>query len=198
MGLIPRFLDPVSGRVLVDGYDVRHVRLDGLRQQIAIVLQEPFLFSASVLDNIRYSRPAATRDEVVAAAKAANAAAFIELLPEQYDTVLGERGANLSGGERQRLSIARALLRDAPILLLDEPTSALDADNERAVLEGLVRLMEGRTTFVIAHRLSTIRRATRIVVLDRGAIVEQGTHEELMARAGHYSRLHRLQIGASE
>src|SRR5262249_30068718 len=153
------------------------------------------LFPGSVFDNIRYSRPTATRDQVIAAATAANAASFIDALPEGYDTLLGERGANLSGGERQRLSIARALLRDAPILILDEPTSALDAASERAVLEGLARLMDGRTTFVIAHRLSTIRRATRIVVLDQGAIVETGTHDELTALGGYYDRLHRIQSG---
>jgi ATP-binding cassette subfamily B protein/subfamily B ATP-binding cassette protein MsbA len=181
--------------VLIDGHDVRDVRLASLREQIAIVLQEPFLFSTSVLDNIRYSRPAATREEVIAAARAANAHDFIEGLPERYDTVLGERGATLSGGERQRIAIARALVRDAPILILDEPSSALDAESERVLLDALERLMQGRTTFVIAHRLSTIRRATRIAVLSSGTLIEQGTHDELLARGGHYERLRRLQHG---
>ena len=197
VSLIPRFFDPASGRVQMDGHDVRTVRLESLRQQIAIVLQEPFLLPISVLDNIRYGRPDATRAQVIAAARAANAHLFIEQLEQQYDTVLGERGATVSGGEQQRIAIARALLRDAPILILDEPSSALDADSERALLDALDHLMHGRTTFVIAHRLSTIRRATRIAVMDDGVIVEVGTHDELLARKGYYERLHRLQYGAT-
>jgi len=197
VSLIPRFFDPTSGRVLMDGYDLRTVRLESLRQQIAIVLQEPFLLPVSVLDNIRYSRPDATRADVIAAARAANAHVFIENLQEQYDTVLGERGATLSGGEQQRIAIARALLRDAPILILDEPSSALDADSEHVLLDALERLMHGRTTFVIAHRLSTVRRATRIAVMDAGVIVEEGIHDDLLARNGYYARLHRLQYGAT-
>jgi len=197
VSLIPRFFDPASGRVLMDGHDVRSIRLESLRQQIAIVLQEPFLLPISVLDNIRYGRPDASRADVIAAARAANAHVFIENLQQQYDTVLGERGATLSGGEQQRIAIARALLRDAPILILDEPSSALDAENERVLLDALAHLMHGRTTFVIAHRLSTIRRATRIAVMDDGVIVEEGTHDELLARKGYYERLHRLQYGGT-
>jgi ATP-binding cassette subfamily B protein/subfamily B ATP-binding cassette protein MsbA len=195
VSLIPRFFDVWTGRVLIDGHDVRDVQVRSVRDQVALVLQEPFLFPISVADNIAYARPGASRDEIVAAARAANAHRFIEKLPQGYATVLGEQGATLSGGERQRLSIARAILKDAPILILDEPTSALDAETEHALLEALERLMKGRTTFIIAHRLSTIRRATKIVVLDRGVIVEEGTHEVLLASGGPYSRLHDLQFG---
>jgi ATP-binding cassette subfamily B protein/subfamily B ATP-binding cassette protein MsbA len=195
VSLVARFFDPWQGRVLVDGHDVRRVRLHSLRAQVALVLQEPFLFPCSVAENIAYGRPGASRAEVEAAARAANAAAFIERLPKGYDTLLGERGATLSGGERQRLAIARALLRDAPILILDEPTSALDAETEGLLLEALQRLMRGRTTLLIAHRLSTIRNADRIVVVDEGQIAETGTHEELLQRGGLYARLHEIQFG---
>ena len=188
VSLIPRFFDPWSGRVSIDGHDVRSVQLKSLRAQIALVLQEPFLLPLSAAENIAYGRPGATREEVEAAARAANADEFITRLPEGYDTVLGERGATLSGGERQRLSIARALLKDAPILILDEPTSALDAGTEALLLEALERLMSGRTTFIIAHRLSTIRGADRIVVIENGRAVEQGTHQELIAAGGTYQR----------
>ncbi len=194
VNLLARFFDPWSGRVTIDGVDVRHLRVRSLREQVAIVLQEPFIFPLTVAENIAYGRPDATREEIVAAAVAANADDFIRRLPEGYDTVVGERGATLSGGEKQRLSIARAFLKDAPILVLDEPTSALDARTEALLLDALGRLMEHRTTFVIAHRLSTIRNADRILVLDRGEIVEQGRHWELMAAEGLYAGLYRQQM----
>ena len=198
VGLVPRFNDPWTGRVTIDGHDLRDVRLRSLREQVALVLQEPFLFPLTIAENIAYGRPDATREEIEAAATAANAHAFISRLPEGYDTLVGERGATLSGGERQRLSIARALLKDAPILILDEPTSALDAETEALLLDALERLMAGRTTFIIAHRLSTIRRADRIAVLRDGQIVEQGRHGELLAHKGAYARLHDLQFGSGD
>ena len=173
VNLIPRFLDPWQGRVLVDGTDVRGLSLASLRAQVAMVLQEPFLQAASVAENIAFGRPDATRAEIEAAARAANAHEFIQQLPQGYDTVIGERGATLSGGERQRLAIARALLKDAPILILDEPTSALDAETEASVLEALERLKAGRTTFLIAHRPSTVRMADRVVVLQEGIIAPE-------------------------
>jgi ATP-binding cassette, subfamily B, bacterial len=185
-GLIPRFVDPQQGRVLLDGRDVRSVTLASLREQIALVLQEPFLFPISIADNIAYGRPHARRAEIVAAARAANADGFIERLPERYDSVLGERGATLSGGERQRIAIARALLKDAPVLILDEPTSALDVATEHHVLEALERLMQGRTTLIVAHRFSTLRHASRIAVLDGGRLAELGTHDDLLSRRGIY------------
>ena len=163
-----------------------------------MVLQEPFIFPLSVADNIAYGRPDATRAEIEAAARAANADEFVQRLPEGFDAVVGERGATLSGGEKQRLSIARALLKDAPILILDEPTSALDARTEGLLLDALHRLMRGRTTFVIAHRLSTIRNADRILVLDRGEIVEHGRHAELVAANGLYARFYRQQMDVGD
>lgn len=196
VSLIPRFFDPWSGQTLVDGHDVRDVQLKSLRQSIAIVLQEPFLFPMSVAENIAYARPHATASEIEAAARAANAHDFISRLPQGYHTVIGERGATLSGGERQRLSIARALLKDAPILILDEPTSALDAETEHSLLEALERLTKGRTTFIIAHRLSMIRNASRIIVLQNGAVVETGSHKELLARGGRYAELLHIQSRA--
>ena len=196
VALLPRFADPLAGRVLVDGHDLRDVTLASLRAQVAVVLQEPFLFPVSVAENIALGRPDATREDIVRAATAANAHAFISALPQGYDTVLAERGGSLSGGERQRVAIARALLMDAPILVLDEPTSALDSETEHAVVEALERLMRGRTTFIVAHRFSTIRRASTIVVIDGGRVVEQGTHAALMARHGRYRRMHDLQTGA--
>jgi ATP-binding cassette subfamily B protein/subfamily B ATP-binding cassette protein MsbA len=191
--LLLRSFDPWSGRVTVDGYDLRELQVRSLRQQVAVVLQEPFLLPLSVAENLAFGRPGAARSEIVAAARAANADEFISRLPQGYDTVIGEQGATLSGGEKQRLAIARALVKDAPILILDEPTSALDGRTEAQLLEALKRLMAGRTTFLIAHRLSTIRNANRIVVLDRGAVVEDGRHEDLLRRGGLYATLYRRQ-----
>jgi ATP-binding cassette, subfamily B, bacterial len=187
--LLPRFYDPVQGRILLDGHDLRDVTLASLRKHVALVLQEPFLFPVSIADNIAYGRPDASPEQILAAAVAANAHEFIEALPDGYNTVLGERGARLSGGQRQRISIARALLKDAPLLILDEPTSALDTHSERLLLQALRRLMAGRTTLIIAHRLSTIRGADQILVLDDGHIVERGNHRQLKAHGGHYARL---------
>jgi ATP-binding cassette, subfamily B, bacterial len=195
VSLVPRFFDPWHGRVIVDGHDVREVKVKSLRDQVGLVLQEPFLFPFTIAENIAYGRPGASRQEIQAAAAAANIHAFIERLPQGYDTQVGERGATLSGGERQRLSIARAFLKNAPILILDEPTSALDVETEAMLLEALQRLMKGRTTLIIAHRLSTIRNADRIVVVHEGRVVENGTHQELMDLGGHYAQLHTLQFG---
>jgi ATP-binding cassette subfamily B protein len=196
VSLIPRFVDPDEGRVRFDGVDVRDLQVASLREQVAIVLQEPFLFPLTVAENIAYGRLEATRQEIVDAAVAANADDFIRRLPDGYDTVLGERGATLSGGERQRISIARALLRDASVLILDEPTSAVDACTEASLLEALERLMKGRTTFIIAHRLSTVRKVDRIVVLDHGRIAESGAPGDLLSRRGLYRHLHELQYGS--
>ena len=191
--LLVRFYDPWEGRITIGGTDIRDFRHQSLRGQIALVLQDPFIFPLTIAENIAYGRPDATIEEVIAAAKAANAEGFISRLPDGYDTVVGERGATLSGGEKQRLSIARAFLKDAPVLILDEPTSALDARTESGLLEALERLMEGRITFIIAHRLSTTRKATQIIVLDRGRVIERGTHDELVARAGTYADLYSRQ-----
>jgi ATP-binding cassette subfamily B protein/subfamily B ATP-binding cassette protein MsbA len=193
--LIPRFFDPWQGTVRFDGRDLRTIPLKNLRANIALVLQDPFLFPISVAENIAYGSPHATMAEIEAAARAANAHDFIQRLPEEYKTQVGERGATLSGGERQRISIARALLKNAPVLILDEPTSALDAETERGLLEALEHLTRGRTTFIIAHRFSTIRRAHRIAVLSEGRMIEYGTHEELLARNGQYAHFHQLQSG---
>jgi ABC-type multidrug transport system fused ATPase/permease subunit len=193
VSLLPRFYDANGGRILLDGTDVRMLGLRSLRQQISVVLQEPLLFSGTITENIRYGRPDATAEEVVAAARAANAHDFIQRLPQGYETELGERGAKLSGGERQRIAVARAFVKDAPILILDEPTSSIDSRTEAVILDALDRLMEGRTTFMIAHRLSTVRRADLILVVDQGRVVEQGTHEHLLAADGLYKQLHDLQ-----
>jgi ATP-binding cassette subfamily B protein len=192
--LIERFYDPTEGAVLIDGVDVAKADPQAVRREIALVPQEPFIFGASVADNIAYGAPGATREAVVEAAKQAAADGFIAALPQGYETPLGERGVTLSGGERQRLAIARAILRNAPILLLDEATSALDAENETLVQDALEALMKGRTTLVIAHRLATIVNAQRILVIDNGGIVEEGNHASLLAAGGLYARLARLQF----
>jgi subfamily B ATP-binding cassette protein MsbA len=192
-GLLTRFYDVTQGAILIDGRDIRDVRLSSLRQAIAVVSQETFLFNDTVANNIRYGRPGAGDEDVRAAARNALAEEFIDALPEGFETVIGERGAKLSGGQRQRLSIARALLKNAPILILDEATSQLDTESEVLVQGALANLMANRTVIVIAHRLSTIRRADRIVVLDSGSVSEIGTHEELVSMGGIYQRLHELQ-----
>ncbi|WP_134496038.1 ABC transporter transmembrane domain-containing protein [Microvirga pakistanensis] len=192
--LLLRFYDPQDGTIRVDGVPVTEADPFSLRARMALVPQEPTIFAASVLDNIRYGRPEASEDEVRRAAELASAHGFIQALPQGYATLIGERGVTLSGGQRQRLAIARAILKDAPILLLDEATSALDAESERKVQEALDRLMEGRTTLVIAHRLATVRSADRILVMDNGRIVEEGTHDVLLHRGGLYARLARLQF----
>ena len=195
VNLLVRFFDPWSGRVTVDGHDLREIKLESLRSQLALVLQDPFIFPYSIAENIAYGRPDASREEIEAAARAANADEFIRRLPDGYDTVVGERGATLSGGEKQRLSIARAFLKDAPILVLDEPTSALDAKTERMLLDALERLMKGRVTFIIAHRLSTIRHADEILVVHDGEVVERGPHTALMELSdGVYGGLYRQQM----
>ncbi len=197
VSMIPRFYDPAQGRVLVDGTDVRELKLADLRGQVGFVLQDTVLFRGTIHDNIAYGRPEATDAEVVEAAKLANADEFIAKMPDGYGTMVGERGLTLSGGQRQRIGIARALVRNAPILILDEPTAALDTESEKLVMEGLERLMKGRTVLTIAHRLSTIRAAHKIVVLKDGVVAEEGTHDELVAKSGVYAELYRVQAGAT-
>jgi ABC-type multidrug transport system fused ATPase/permease subunit len=198
VSLIPRFYDATAGRVLIDGADVRHYRVRSLRESIAIVLQDPVLFSGTIADNLRYGRLDATRQEIEEAARAAHAHEFIARLPKGYDTEIAEAGGGLSGGERQRLSVARAILKNAPILILDEPTSSLDSISEEIVFAALRRLRAGRTTIVIAHRLSTVRDADRILVLDGGQIAAQGRHEELLKSSQLYRRMcARLSVGRS-
>ncbi|SFA98512.1 lipid A export permease/ATP-binding protein MsbA [Selenomonas ruminantium] len=193
--LIPRFYEINGGSISIDGYDIRDVKLDSLREQIGIVPQETMLFSTTVMENIRYGRLDATDEEVIEAAKAANADSFIRELPQGYDTTIGERGLNLSGGQRQRMAIARAILKNPQILILDEATSALDTESEKIVQAALDSLMVGRTSFVIAHRLSTIFNADQIYVIDGGRIKEHGTHEELLQQGGLYSHLYNIQFG---
>ena len=197
--LIPRFYEPASGRILLDGVDTRQIALPALRSLIGIVSQDTVLFNDTVRKNLAYGSDGKyTNEQIEAAARAANAHAFISELPDGYDTILGERGTRLSGGQRQRLSIARALLVDPPILILDEATSALDTESERLVQEAIDRLLAGRTVFVIAHRLSTVAHADQILVLDRGRVVEHGTHTALLAKRGHYHRLHAMQFADRE
>lgn len=196
--LLPRFYDVTGGDIRIDGYSIKDVTLDSLRGQVGIVPQETMLFNGSVYDNILYGRLDATPDEVKAAAKAANADEFISQLPQGYATMLGDRGVNISGGQRQRISIARAILKNPRILILDEATSALDTESERVVQDAIDRLMIGRTSFVIAHRLSTIKNADKILVLEHGALVEAGTHDELIARNGLYAHLYQIQYRSKE
>jgi ATP-binding cassette subfamily B protein len=198
ISLIPRFYDPISGAVKIDGQDVRRYQQKSVRQQISFVLQETLLFHGPIWNNIAYGKPEATRTEILRAAELANAKEFIDKLPDGYNTILGERGVTLSGGQRQRIAIARAIIRNTPILILDEPSSGLDAASERLVFEALDRLMEGKTSIVIAHRLATIRRANCIFVVNNGAIVERGNHEELLHAGGLYAQLHDIQFQADE
>jgi ABC-type multidrug transport system fused ATPase/permease subunit len=194
VSLIPRFYDVQSGTVHIDGQDVRKYKLKQLRNQIGYVLQDTVLFRGTIFDNIAFGRPDATKEEVIAAAKLANAHDFIMAMPLGYDTPVGERGLTLSGGQRQRIGIARVMIRNSPILLLDEPTAALDSESEKLVIDALEKLMKGRTVIAIAHRLSTIRDADLIAVVKDGVIAESGTHDELMAKNGLYAELHRTQF----
>ena len=194
VSLIPRFYDPIAGAVKIDGVDVRDFKTLALRDQIGYVLQETVLFEGTVRDNIAYGRKGVTEEQILEAAKLANADEFIARMPHGYDTIVGERGDTLSGGQRQRIGIARAIIRNNPILILDEPTAALDTESERLVIEALERLMKGRTVITIAHRLSTIRDANKIIVLKGGVVAEQGTHDELVARGGVYAELYRIQF----
>jgi subfamily B ATP-binding cassette protein MsbA len=194
VSLIPRFYDPSTGRVMIDGTDVRRYKLKSLRQQISFVLQESLLFRAPVWQNIAYGKPEAKREEIIRAAKLANAHEFIERMAQGYDTMVGERGETLSGGQRQRITIARAIIRNAPLLILDEPSTGLDAASEELVFEALTRLMEGKTSIVIAHRLATITRADVIFVIDKGRVIERGTHQELLEGGGLYAELYELQF----
>ena len=193
LSLIPRFYDLTGGRILIDGTDIATYKLAALRSQVGFVLQETVLFRGTIRDNIAYGRPGASAEEVAAAAKLANADEFISRMPHGYESVVGERGDTLSGGQRQRIGIARAVIRNSPIMILDEPTAALDTESERLVIEGLQRLMKGRTVIMIAHRLSTIRDADMIIVLEDGIVAEQGNHEALLALGGVYAKLHRVQ-----
>jgi ABC-type multidrug transport system fused ATPase/permease subunit len=194
VSLIPRFYDPSQGTVKIDGRDVRDYKINALREHIGYVLQDTVLFHGTILDNIAFGRPEATREEIVEAAKLANADEFIARMAKGYDTMVGERGSTLSGGQRQRIGIARVMVRNSPILLMDEPTAALDSESEKLVIEAMERLMKGRTVITIAHRLSTIRDADKIIVIDQGAVAESGTHDELMALNGIYAALHRTQF----
>jgi len=198
VSLLPRFYDLSSGEIRIDGTDIRRFKIKSLREQISFVLQETLLFRAPVWQNIAYGKPEASRAEIIRAAKLANADEFIERMPEGYDTMIGERGMTLSGGQRQRITIARAIIRNSPILILDEPSAGLDAESEKLVFDALGNLMEGKTSIVIAHRLATVTRADMIFVIDDGKVVDQGTHKELLARGGLYSRLYELQFQGEE
>jgi ATP-binding cassette subfamily B protein len=193
VNLICRFYDVSEGAILVDGVDLRQVKVADYRKHVGLVLQEPFLFFGTIAENIAYGKPDATREEIVAAARAAHAHEFILRLPQGYDSLVGERGQGLSGGERQRISIARALLIDPRILILDEATASVDTETEREIQKALDNLVRGRTTIAIAHRLSTLRKADRLVVMDKGVKVEEGTHEQLIAQRGAYWRLYEAQ-----
>jgi ATP-binding cassette, subfamily B, bacterial len=193
VSLLPRFYDVTSGSIFLDGRDIRDIQLESLRKQVSIVLQDVFLFHGTVRENILFGKPNAKEKDVIAAARAANANEFIERLPDGYDTFIGERGVKLSGGQKQRLSIARAVLKDTPILILDEATSAVDTETELLIQQALERLMVGRTTIIIAHRLSTIRNSDKIVVLEGKRIIASGTHAELMKQNGLYRRLASVQ-----
>ena len=198
VSLLPRFYEQSSGEIRMDGTDIRRFKQKSLREQISFVLQESLLFHATVAQNIAYGKPDASHDEIVRAARLANADEFIDRMPDGYETMIGERGVTLSGGQRQRITIARAIIRDAPILILDEPSAGLDAASEKLVFDALANLLEGKTSIVIAHRLATVRRADVIFVIDQGRVVEQGTHEELLARGGLYSHLYELQFRGEE
>ena len=189
MNLLPRFFDPASGAVLLEGVDLRDLRLEDLRAQIGLVLQKPIILPATVAENIAYGKPHATMAEIEAAAHYANASGFIEKLPQQYRTVVGDGGAHLSVGEKQRINLARAFLKDAPILLMDEPTSALDVESEAQVVASLFALMRGRTTLMVAHRLTTIRRVDKILVVENGRLTEMGAPDDLLAEQGYYARV---------
>jgi ATP-binding cassette, subfamily B, bacterial len=197
VGLLARFYDPTGGRILVDGMDLKDLRLESLRRNLSMVLQDVFLFNGTVRDNLRFGKPDARDEEIVAAARAAHAHEFISALPHGYDTHIGERGVKLSGGQKQRLSLARAILKDAPILILDEATSAVDSETESVIQEALETLRHGRTSVVIAHRLSTVRKADVILVLEHGSVLEAGNHQTLMAKGGKYKRLYDTQFGSS-
>ena len=198
INLITRFYDPSEGSIEVDGHDTRDIKLKALRQQVGVVLQDPFLFQGTIAENIGYSKPGASRHEIIAAAKAANAHEFIVKFSDGYDTMVGERGARVSGGERQRISIARAILKNPKILILDEATSSVDTETESNIQEALERLVRGRTVFAIAHRLSTLKYADRLVVLKDGKVDEIGTHAELLAKDGIYAGLCEKQIELSK
>jgi ATP-binding cassette subfamily B protein len=193
INMICRFYDVEEGAILIDGKDVRDVTLKSLRDQIGVVLQEPFLFNGTVAENIAYGNPEAPRDAIIAASKAANAYDFILEMPDGFDTVLGERGTRVSGGERQRISIARAILRDPRILILDEATASMDTETESQIQQALERLVKGRTTFAIAHRLSTLKHSDRLLIIEKGELAEMGTHDELIAEDGIYARLVEMQ-----